>query len=467
MTLFNSRPRGSRHDVKIRSLLETLEPRRLLSSYYLSPAGSNTAGNGTELHPWATLAKINAITLHPGDVVLLQGGKTFTGNLVLGPNDSGTAASPVTVESYGTGVATISSPRGVGILAHDCGGITLMNLILVGPGRNVTTADGIQFLNDLPAGHIFSSINISNVTVSGFVNGIEMDAMPANGIGKNGYINVRITHSTLYNDAVDGIFTQGNYSETGTQYSFTNVYVGYVTAYGIYHNSDGVDTEDGIQLSDVYNGTVDHCVAHDNGLSGTGEVGIWAWDSNKVTIQYCTSYRNHTDGTIDGDGFALDGGDSNCIMQYNTSYDNDGAGYGIFQFDYARPYVNNIIRYNTTTNDSRKNGYGAIDIWNGNTQGIVNCQIYNNTIVVSPSAGAKPSGIMFEDLTDDVQVRDNSFTTTGGVPLVYIFSSQTDLVFKGNTFSSGGGTFRIIDQGKTYSSVKQWSAATGLEADAA
>ena len=444
------------------SLFEPLEPRRFLSSYFFSPTGSDSSGNGTEQHPWATLVKADKLTLHPGDDVLFQGGKTFFGNLRLGA--SGTASDPITIESYGSTVATIDATSGVGIFAHDCGGLTIANLRLVGPGRDKATADGIQFLNDLAAGDRLSAININEVDVSGFTNGIELDAMPKNGVGKNGYDNVRITNSTLHDDAINGIFTQGNFSQTSKLYSFTNVQILYDSAYSIYHHADGTDTEDGIQLSDVNGGLIDHCVAHDNGLSGNGEVGIWAWDSNKITIQFCTSYRNHTGRTDDGDGFDLDGGDTNCLVQYNHSYDNDGAGYALFQFQYARPYSNNIVRYNSSVDDGRKNQYGAIDLWNGNgSEGISNCLIYGNTVHISPSPGASPSAIQFEDLTTGILVEDNKFFTTGGVPLVDILTSQTKLAFKGNQYSSGTGAFRIIQKGKTYHSVAQWNAATGQE----
>lgn len=41
-------------------------------------------------------------------------------------------------------------------------------------------------------------------------------------------------------------------------------------------------------------------------------------------------------------GFDLDRGVTNSVMQYNCSYDNDGAGYLIYQYEGARPLGNNV-----------------------------------------------------------------------------------------------------------------------------
>src|SRR5688572_18957656 len=87
--------------------VERLENRVLLASYYFSAAGNDTTGTGTQAAPWATIAKLNALDLNPADSVFFRGGDTFTGKIDLVPTDTGTSASPVTINSYGTGRATI------------------------------------------------------------------------------------------------------------------------------------------------------------------------------------------------------------------------------------------------------------------------------------------------------------------------------------------------------------------------
>jgi hypothetical protein len=51
-------------------------------------------------------------------------------------------------------------------------------------------------------------------------------------------------------------------------------------------------------------------------------------------------------------------------LQFNISYGNDGAGYGLFNYDGAPlPWGNNVVRYNVSRGDGRKNGYGAITFY--------------------------------------------------------------------------------------------------------
>jgi hypothetical protein len=117
---------------------------------------------------------------------------------------------------------------------------------------------------------------------------------------------------------------------------------------------------------------------------GNGPVGIWAWQSDHVIIQYCISYRNKTsEGAKDGGGFDLDGGVTNSIIQFCLSFENQGAGYGLFQYPGASNWSDNIIRYCVSYNDaSTTEGAGGIFIWNGSDESsqLTDCRIYNNLI---------------------------------------------------------------------------------------
>jgi len=139
--------------------------------------------------------------------------------------------------------------------------------------------------------------------------------------------------------------------------------------------------------------TIDHCTATNNGWDmprqGNGPVGIWAWMSDHVTIQYCISFKNRTSkGGKDGGGFDLDGGVTNSLIQYCLSYENEGAGYGLFQYPGASDWANNVIRYCVSINDARTTeGAGSFFIWNGSAESrqLTNCFIYNN-VAYSTSA---------------------------------------------------------------------------------
>lgn len=91
----------------------------------------------------------------------------------------------------------------------------------------------------------------------------------------------------------------------------------------------------------------------------------------------------------DGCAFDIDGGCSNCILQYNYSHDNEGSGYQAGTFDGSGPLTDTIIRYNISENDAQKNpnNTGGIMTWSSQARG----QIYNNTVFVGKGfGGVKP-----------------------------------------------------------------------------
>ena len=163
------------------------------------------------------------------------------------------------------------------------------------------------------------------------------------------------------------------------------------------------------------------------GLIGTSHcdvpVGIWAWDSRNIIIQYNESFNNKTGATKDGGGFDLDGGMVNSIMQYNYSHDNDGPGYLLAQFSYAREHKENIVRYNISENDCRINRYGIIHIWGD----IEDAFIYNNTIFHSGPDTSHAYAVAFrynedqrilDNFASKISLLNNIFYTSGKLPLV-------------------------------------------------
>ena len=81
------------------------------AEYFVSPSGNDTAA-GTLQAPWRTVAKVNAASLAPGDVVRFAGGAVFSA--MLAPKTSGTAAAPIVFGTYGTGRAVLDGAGGNG-----------------------------------------------------------------------------------------------------------------------------------------------------------------------------------------------------------------------------------------------------------------------------------------------------------------------------------------------------------------
>jgi hypothetical protein len=440
------------------AVVQALEGRRMLSAYYVSPSGDD-AGPGTLERPWRSVARVNAYEAGPGDRILFEGGQRFEGGLYFGPTEGGSATDPVVVGSYGVGRATIVPPAGTdGLLAYNSGGIDVadLNFTAAAPGN---AGNGVDFYSDAYDGGRNVRVRIERVEASGFGGSGIVIGGPA---GAGGYRDVRIADAVVFGNARAGIATYG-----GDRYTLENVYVGHCRAYdnaGV--AGAGGHTGDGMVLGSVDRGTVERCVAHGNGAVGDGAVGIWAYDSNGVTIQFNESYANRTSGARDGGGFALDGGTTNSVLQYNYSHGNDGSGYGLFEYVGGPAWSGNTVRYNVSENDGRRNGYAGIHAWDGNGGGgLRDAQVYGNTVYVAPAAASsvQPRGIYVQSPTTDVRFRNNVVYVSGGVPAIEVASGQVGLVFQGNGYWSAGAALSLVWAGTAYNSLDDWRAATGQE----
>jgi len=108
------------------------------ADYYVSPSGNDNNSGTSPSEAWQTIDRVNDVDLDAGDSVLFEGGQTFTVNETAGEYlffdgaDSGTSANPVTIGSYGTGRATLSTGSTVGLYGKDTGGMVVQDLIFTG-----------------------------------------------------------------------------------------------------------------------------------------------------------------------------------------------------------------------------------------------------------------------------------------------------------------------------------------------
>ena len=427
------------------------------STYYVSTAG-NDATAGTVTAPWRTLARVNATVLHPGDSVLLRGGDTFPGGLNFDASDAGTATQPIVVTSYGNGRATIASGAAAGISIYNAAGYRISNLIVTGTG---TAVSGVTFFSDLSGGIKLPYIHLDSIDVSGYGrDGIEIGSWN----GATGYRDVQITNAVAHDNARTGIFVYAQ--EPNVHQSVT------VTGARAYNNfgiaGSGTNSGSGIILSGVNGGVIERSVAHSNGWrcdAPAGPVGIWAYDSTGVRILHNESYGNRTGGRADGGGFDLDQNVSMSIVEYNYSHDNDGAGYLLAHAPLNDSHYGNVMRYNISQNDGRRNSYAAIEIWGR----IRSTEIYHNTIFLAPAVTGTPRAVRVGNASISdrdvagLHFRNNLFQTTGAVPLVEVTAGQlsgaTDLRFQGNDYFTSGSAFVVLWGGSSYSSLSGWRAS--------
>lgn len=395
------------------------------SSYYVNSQKGNDDNPGTIEKPFQTIAKVNQLKLQAGNSVFFAGGQTFKGNLYL-KGISGIKESPIKLSSYGNGRAIIDAGNETGIKADSCVWLQVKNLKVVGTDRlEGNEGSGIELRKT-------QNCAIDSVETSGFL---------WSGVKAVGGKNLQITHVYAHDNGFSGINVESDGQDAGGLEgswgkSFHNVYIAHCVAENnpgcpvVKNNHSG----NGVLIGGVTKGLIEYCEAMNNGWDmpreGNGPVGIWAYQSDSITIQYCYAHDNKTSAKgKDGGGFDLDGGITNSVVQYNYSANNEGAGYGLFQYYGATVWKNNIVRNNFSYNDGRKNGQAGFLMWiaNGSPEPISDCQIYENTVVncyghaVSFEPGDYPR----------FEFHNNTFVLTDQ-PVSFVNGNYSGATFTGN-----------------------------------
>lgn len=440
-------------------------------NYFIRPGGNDDNNGRTIATAWKSIARLNDVEFNPGDSILLEGGQHFAGNVLLHENDLGTKESPIYFGSYGFGRAMIVANTGSAIRATDAEGLHFSKLILKGSGAAGNSGNGLAIVNNLRGDVRLHTIRIDSLEVFGFgYIGILVEGRKT----KSGFSNVSIENCSVHDNGDAGLYVRGNPYPWVSGYAHANVTIRKVFAF----NNPGrpaskMNTGSGIVVSDTDTALVESCVAYGNGALCTskqgGPVGIWAWHAREVVIQYSESYSNKTGGFYDGGGFDLDGGCVNCVLQYNYSHDNDGSGFFLAQFYWAPKHTGNVIRYNVSQNDGRKNGYAGLDVWGEVEDGY----LYNNTVLLRAAPSDTCSAVLFRPnfemgwnkmrFPKRVVVANNVFVVTGNVDLVRAKFGVEDVTLMNNNYFSTTDTCYFNWNGKRYSSLEAWGLATKQE----
>jgi hypothetical protein len=409
-------------------------------TYYLSPQGDDAWAGTSPQTAWQSLARANQHAFGPGDRLLLEAGATFRGSLTFDSARCGTQAEPVMVSSYGAGRATIAPDSSHAIWLKDCGGMVIERLILSGAGWAQTTHSGLVITSGAPASQArHRGLWIRQLHVSGFGGGgVSLYVEP----GATGYREVVLEDIEATANGDHGIQLLGDYgAET---ISLRQVHIIRCLA----HDNPGLPAKtwshsgNGIVVGNADSVLIAHCEAHHNGANnahrGGGPVGIWLWGCHHGLIEHCHSHHNQTGSEADGGGFDLDGGCMHCVMQYNDSHDNDGAGYLLAAFDGAPPLRHCTIRYNVSINDGRANQYGGITLWRGRAA-LDSIEIAHNTVVSQHNGRGRPAGFMvLSGGIQAVNVHHNLFLTGPEVPWLTVLRPVAELTLTNNAWVSLG-----------------------------
>ncbi len=414
--------------------------------YYISTDGDDKNSGTSEGKAWRSIDRVNNHDLSPGDKILFLGGDEFEGTIKLTGEDGGSEELRVIISSFGEERALINGKDKEGIRADSCLYLTIENLAIKGQGRKSgNTTDGLLVTK-------CDGVVINEVEVHGF---------QKSGVHVHQCDDASITHVYACENGFAGIHVTGTTMRDPENYDNQNLYIGYCVA----ENNPGDPTAltnhsgNGILANSVQGGIIEYCEAFNNGWdmpwTGNGPVGIWIWDCTDFIIQYCVAHHNRTNPVAhDGGGFDFDGGVSNSIIQYCVSHNNEGAGYGLYEFGAAKPWENNIVRYNISQDDGILTS-GSVGIWTNEAGGIMrNCQIYNNTFYNSQQDG---SNIALSDNYPGYVFYNNVFVYNG--TLIVEGKALKDEVFLGNLYWNLAGDKSFLG----FSTLKEWALASGKE----
>lgn len=460
--------------------------RTVAETYYISntsPTGNDSADGLTPSTPWLTVDKVNNWSQLPDDVYSFHGGNTFS-DATLIPPASGIQGHPITYTSYGTGLANIATGATdrYGLFIQDLSFVTVENLSFTGPGftgsgftlATISTHAGVQMFSSAqdPTAQLYN-VNLDNVSVSGFTNGIQYMTRSAGVSGLSGPYWPRngstatarvvgFSNCSITNCTVDGVFnspliTLGGYPAGGgpgwddTKTTFLGFYI----ANCVFKNTYGFPAEHSVApnivaLINMTGCTFERNVVHDSGqyagagACSAGPGSIVTGQAADIVVQWCEIYNTTTFANGgDGTGIDFDYNTTNCIAQNNFTHDNDGAGLVSVGASDCR------YRYNISYNDARKSAGAIIQT------GLRNW-FYNNTVYLnSTGTTGSPACINLNSSTADLFL-NNILISTGNAPLVN--GTLGTAFFAGNLYYPSGGTLHIGGQ----TSLAAWQG-TGQE----
>ena len=409
------------------------------TTYYVSSLHGAEGNDGlSESTPFASLLKINEITLQPGDRVLLERGSVFVDEY-LHVKGSGSEEAPIIIDVYGD--ENLPKPliqtngKGVWyqdygkrldninhkymgyvstcILLYDVEYIEISNIAMTNEGNynpgevynsksrydrtgvagiaeNIGTVDHV-YLRNLDIRNVEGNVRNKHMANGGiYFLCHKPDNEAATGVAKFDDVliegcrldkvnrwGIAVGYTAYWDQFAYGSSIDADICRT---YGSTNVVIrnNYLTEIG----GDGITTMYCYQPLMEYNVLDGYCRDMTDAIYGPSDgglvaAGIWPWMCKTAILQYNEAY----DSTPNPDGQAWDAdwGD-NAIYQYNYSSNNSG-GAVMFCGTYA---CNTVFRYNISQNDLA----GVLNLASS-----PNGEIYNNVFYVKEGVRINRTGM--------------------------------------------------------------------------
>lgn len=333
------------------------------TTYYVDATGGSDTNNGTaSTRAWKTLSKVNATAFVAGDSILLRRGQTWRERLTI--TASGTSASPITFDAYGTGVSPIIN--GADLIT----GWTLSSTNVY--TASVSTEPEVVAFNGVKGTRVASASAVTAAGTWSWVSGvltIYSASTPSNveasqrqfavQLNSNSYVNLRNLAIRFAEDPVRALDT--------VHVSIENLIIVDSAGYGgiiLCAVTSGRGTDNKVQGCDISNMSG----STDSSASGGNGIGIFLWGQSLCARSTITGNTVHGNGGIgilisdsssntvssnvvwgQGDiGISLCGLTSDAnVVEKNQVYGNCQTQNDRFGINFYMPGNNNLVRYNT------------------------------------------------------------------------------------------------------------------------
>jgi hypothetical protein len=326
-----------------------------MTAYYVKTGGNDSYSGLSDALAWATIAKVNAVSLSPDDIVYFKRGNTFVGCIVPYGN-SGTSGHPIIFSAYGTGARPIidGTDNNAFYVSFDEGASYSHHLWI----EHIDFAGSRDRIGDYCATVVCNTHDINLYDV------IFRDAAGAHsGFGFNAYSH---TGAEIYNITLDNCFMYDNYMS------------------GANFTGDG--------SGGPHDCEVKFCEAYSNGHADWADHGIYA--RHGVSIHDCYCHDNHSAGiklNAEGDTSAY-----HPICYNNICIDNEIGIYAVnpqskifnnvlinnyYQFNFDTDSHDMLIYFNTIVNCPNTSGGTPFRV-----EGHILNNIFKNNIIVQDQA---------------------------------------------------------------------------------
>jgi len=452
------------------------------ATYYVDATNGSDSNSGTSPEiAWKTINKVNNSSFNPGDSILFKKGEIWREQLTI--PSSGSSGNPITFGAYGSGVKPTlngssvetgwflysdfiyykiyaSEPTIVGVedgillkfvpwdtdisttaTSISAGTFTIDSSNKIAYVWCTNSADPDTHTMEVAAGSTDNDKygilirNKSYVTIDGIkVQNTTQYGIIIDSTSGNDASNITVQDCIIYAIGSAGI-TVINWANHDGDHPITNCYIDNNTV--SYTKGHGI-----IVAGDIHNCTVsNNTVHHASWEIEPGWHGISFWGPSSTAkpsnciAEYNEVYNTYNNSaSSEGTGIQIDDNCSNCIIRYNSSHNNEGAGFITNAADNSSFYYN--ISYN---NDEE--GFYALDHTVG-TLKVYNNVFYNNgkygiwVTASNTSTIEVKNNILSENTTREISVANEAYPNyTGDYNCVYHSAGGTFMNWRGTAYN--------------------------------